>query len=103
MRTRYAGSDEAAHDPVRGVQQPQPPVLIAGHGPKMLLLAAHEADTLALGLPPRSTEDDLEAKAGQVRAIAGDRFGRLELNLNIALVGDEIPPQAAAWLGADPR
>jgi hypothetical protein len=58
---------------------------------------------LALGLPPRSTEDDLEAKADQVRAIAGDRFGRLELNLNIALVGDDYPPQAAAWLGADPQ
>jgi probable F420-dependent oxidoreductase len=103
VRARYAGSDGASgHDPVRGVQQPQPPVLIAGHGPKMLHLAAREADTLALGLPPRSTEDDLEAKAGQVREIAGDRFGRLELNLNIALVGDDVPSQAAAWLGADP-
>lgn len=103
VRARYAGSDEAAgHDPVRGVQQPRPPVLIAGHGPKMLHLGVREADTLALGLPPRSTEDDLEAKAGQVREIAGDRFSRLELNLNIALVGDDVPPQAAAWLGADP-
>jgi hypothetical protein len=35
--------------------------------------------------------------------VAGDRFGRLELNLNIALVGDDYPPQAAAWLGADPQ
>jgi alkanesulfonate monooxygenase SsuD/methylene tetrahydromethanopterin reductase-like flavin-dependent oxidoreductase (luciferase family) len=85
------------------VQQPQPTVLVAGNGPRMLDLAARAADTLALGLPPRSTEDDLQAKADQVRAIAGDRFDRLELNLNIALVGDDYPPQAAAWLGADPR
>ena len=68
-----------------------------------LRLAAREADTLALGLPPRSTEDDPKAKANQVRAIAGERFDRLELNLNIALVGDDYPPQAAAWLGADPQ
>jgi hypothetical protein len=68
----------------------------------MLHLTAREADTLALSLPPRSTEDDLEAKGNQVRAIAGDRFGRLETNLNIALVGDDYPPHAAAWLGAHP-
>ncbi|HEX4094583.1 MAG TPA: TIGR03621 family F420-dependent LLM class oxidoreductase [Trebonia sp.] len=104
VRARYAGSDEASrYDVVRGVQQPLPPVLIAGSGPRMLDLAAREADILALSLPPRSTEDDLAAKADQVRLIAGDRFGRLELNLNIALVGDDVPPQAAAWLGADPH
>ena len=103
VRTRFARSDEASrYDAVRGVQ-PQPAVLVAGNGPRMLRLAAREADTLALGLPPRSTEDDLQAKANEVRAIAGDRFDRLELNLNIALVGDDYPPQAAAWLGADPR
>ena len=104
VRARYAASDEASrNDAARGVQQPRPPVLVAGTGPRMLHLAAREADILALGLPPQSTEDDLAAKAGQVRAIAGDAFGRLELNLNIALVGDEIPPHAASWLGADPR
>ena len=104
VRVRYAASDEASrNDAARGVQQPRPPVLVAGTGPRMLHLAAREADILALGLPPQSTEDDLAAKAGQVRAIAGDGFGRLELNLNIALVGDEIPPHAASWLGADPR
>jgi probable F420-dependent oxidoreductase len=104
VRTRFARADEASgHDAVRGVQQPQPAVLVAGHGPRMLDLAARAADTLALGLPPRSTEEDLEAKAHQVAAIAGDRFEGLELNLNIALVGDEYPPQAAAWLGADPQ
>jgi probable F420-dependent oxidoreductase len=104
VRARYAASDEASrYDAARGVQQPRPPVLLAGTGPRMLHLAAREADTLALGLPPQSTEDDLAAKADEVRAIAGDRFDQLELNLNIALVGDAIPPQAAAWLGADPR
>jgi len=78
-------------------------VLIAGTGSRMLHLAAREADILALGLPPQSTADDLAAKADQVRAIVGHGFDRLELNLNIALVGNEIPPQAASWLGADPQ
>jgi probable F420-dependent oxidoreductase len=104
VRTRYAGSDEASrYDAVRGVQQPRPAVLIAGNGPRMLHLAAREADILALGLPPRSTEDDLAAKADQIRVIAGEWYDSLELNLNIALVGDDVPPQAATWLGADPR
>jgi probable F420-dependent oxidoreductase len=103
VRARYDADDDTSRgDAVRGVQQPRPPVLIAGAGPRMLDLAAREADILALGLPPRSTEEDLAAASGRVRAIAADAFGRLELNLNIALVGDEIPPQAAAWLGADP-
>jgi probable F420-dependent oxidoreductase len=104
VRTRYAALDEGSgNDAVRGVQQPRPPVLVAGTGPRMLHLAAREANILALGLQPRSTEDDLAAKADQVRAIAGHGFDRLELNLNIALVGDEFPPYAASWLGADPR
>jgi probable F420-dependent oxidoreductase len=103
LRTRYARSDEATrHDAVRGVQQPRPPVLLAGTGPRMLRLAVREADILALGLQPHSTEEDLAAKSDQVRAIADDRFDHLELNLNIALVGEEFPPQAASWLGTDP-
>ena len=103
VRARYAGpGEESRRDAVRGVQQPRPPVLLAAAGPRMLRLAAQEADIVALGLPPQSTEDDLAAKSGQVRAAAGDRFDQLELNVNIALVGDEFPPQAAAWLGADP-
>src|SRR5579863_5240375 len=104
VRVRYAASDEASgNDAARGVQQPRPPVLVAGTGPRMLHLAAREADILALGLSPQSTEDDLAAKADQVRSIAGSGFDRLEFNLNIALIGDEIPPYAASWLGADPQ
>jgi probable F420-dependent oxidoreductase len=104
VRARYAASDEASrYDAVRGVQQPAPPVLLAGTGPRMLRLAARNASILALGLPPQSTEDDLAAKVDQTREIAGNAFDRLELNLNIALVGDQVPPHAASWLGADPQ
>lgn len=104
VRARYAASNEASrYDAVRGVQQPAPPVLLAGTGPRMLRLAARDASILALGLPPRSTEDDLAGKVDQTREIAGSAFNRLELNLNIALVGNQVPPHAASWLGADPQ
>ncbi len=103
VRARYAGSDEASgYDALPGGQRPRPPVLLAGTGPRMMRLAASEADILALGLPPQSTDDDLAATSGQLRAIAADAFDRLELNVNIALVGDDIPPRAGSWLGADP-
>jgi alkanesulfonate monooxygenase SsuD/methylene tetrahydromethanopterin reductase-like flavin-dependent oxidoreductase (luciferase family) len=103
VRARYAGADPAGqHDALRGVQQPHPRILIAGTGPRMLRFAARHADMLALGLPPLSTEEDLERKTRQLRAIDESGFERLELNVNIALVGDQAPPHAAAWLGADP-
>jgi probable F420-dependent oxidoreductase len=104
VRARYSGEDPAArHDAVRGVQRPHPPILVAGAGPRMLALAAKHADSLALGLPPLSTDDDLDAKVRQLREIAGERLDRLELNINIALVGEEVPAYAAAWFGADPK
>jgi probable F420-dependent oxidoreductase len=104
VRERCTPTDPPAHhDAVRGVQLPTPPILIAGAGPKMLRLAAQHADIIALGVPPQTTEDELAAKSNQLRQIAPDAFDRLELNVNLALVGDRIPPHAASWLGADPR
>jgi probable F420-dependent oxidoreductase len=104
VRARYARTDPAAQrDALRGVQHPHPPILIAGAGPRMLRLAAEHADALALGLPPTSTDEDLEAKTRQLREIDEGAFERLALNVNIALVGDQAPPGAASWLGADPR
>jgi probable F420-dependent oxidoreductase len=110
VRDRFAAAAAAAsatppgprRDAVYGVQQPLPPVLVAGSGPRMLRLAAQRADILALGLPPTSTEDDLVAKTRELREIAGEGFGRLELNLNLALIGEDFPPHAKAWLGRDP-
>lgn len=103
VRDRFAAAGAASRrDAVHGVPRPMPPVLIAGGGPRMLRIAAECASTLALALPPLSTEQDLAVKTAQLRAIAGDGFERLELNLNLALIGDDIPPYAAAWFGADP-
>jgi probable F420-dependent oxidoreductase len=92
---------EAAIDAVRA--ESDVPILMAGAGPRMLALAARRADTIALGMPPLSTDDDLDAKVRELREIAGERFDGLELNANIALVGEDVPPYAASWFGADPK
>ncbi|HEU5356693.1 MAG TPA: LLM class flavin-dependent oxidoreductase [Actinocrinis sp.] len=104
VRARFAGSDPTAqYDSARAVQQPGPPILLAATGPRMLRLAAQQADMLTLGLAPRSTEDDLAAKMDELRRIDAAAFDRLELVLNVALVGENAPPQLASWLGADPE
>lgn len=90
-------------DPVRGVQRPRPPIMLACTGPRMLRVACEFADIVALGLPPQSTEDDLAAKADELRAISAEAFERLELAINIALVGDQVPPWAAQWFNLDPQ
>jgi probable F420-dependent oxidoreductase len=92
---------EATLDAVRA--ESDVPILLAGTGPRMLALAARRADSIALGLPPLSTDEDLEAKARELREIAGERFDGLELNVNIALVGEDVPAYAASWFGADPK
>jgi probable F420-dependent oxidoreductase len=74
----------------RPVQRPRPPLLIGGGGPKILALAAREADIV--GLVPRTHADGsgldtadtspaaVEEKIAIIRAAAGERFGGLEIN-----------------------
>ena len=74
------------------VQRPHPPILVAGNGPRMLTLAAQQADIVGLsGMTLRrgGTEFDLsgfnvsavDACIALIRAAAGEeRFARLELN-----------------------
>ena len=74
------------------VQKPHPPILIAGNGPRMLTLAAQQADIVGLsGMTLRrgGAEFDVSGWKGPavdacialIRAAAGEeRFARLELN-----------------------
>jgi probable F420-dependent oxidoreductase len=80
----------------RPVQRPHPPILMGGGGPRMLRLAAREADIVGFipQFSPRGrpiltdvTEAALDRKVAVVRAAAGDRFDRLELNLFIGDAG----------------
>ncbi|MCU7728558.1 LLM class flavin-dependent oxidoreductase [Actinoplanes sp. KI2] len=85
---------------------PAPPVLVAASRPRMLRLAAEQADIVALGLPPQSTEAELAAAVSQLRSAAGDRFDGLEVHLNTAAVvstPDDLPPWLSRMVGGDPR
>jgi probable F420-dependent oxidoreductase len=73
------------------VQRPHPPIFIGGGGPRMLALAAREADIVGL-IPPmlaaggqfrteQSTSDAVAAQIDRLRRAAGDRFPDLELNI----------------------
>jgi len=79
------------------VQQPGPPVLIGGGGPRVLALAGREADIVGVNPAVRSGRVDADAsrdamadvtdrKLGWVREAAGDRYDNLGLNMLIFLV-----------------
>jgi len=84
---------------VEPVQKPRPPLAIGGGGPRMLKLAAREADIVGLvpgfdahGRPHvrQASETATAEKIALIRQAAGDRFERLEINIwlgDAALVG----------------
>lgn len=90
VRSRFAAAATAPGPlrPAAGV----PPIAIAGSGSRMLRLAAEEADIVALALGPQTGEDELRAKTGELRGYAGDRFGELEIGLNLPVIGDTVSP-----------
>jgi probable F420-dependent oxidoreductase len=82
------------------------PVLVAASKPRMLRLAADQADIVALGLPPQAREDDLARTVGALREAAGSRFDELELHLNLAAIAesvDDLPDWLSRMVGGDPR
>ncbi|MEV4293749.1 TIGR03621 family F420-dependent LLM class oxidoreductase [Microbispora rosea] len=96
------------------VQRQGPPIMIAGAGPRMLTLAAEEADIVALAVQADTPEEGLRGPVGTLRDLAGARFDDIELSMNLLQVGDEPPPwvpeglrstsaQAAAILRGSPR
>lgn len=84
-------------------QRPGPPLMIGGGGPRILRLAAREADIVGLVLRSRADGngldlDDLSSaalddKVAWVREAAGERFAALELNTllqAIAITSDRL-------------
>jgi probable F420-dependent oxidoreductase len=91
---------EGKVDP-KPVQQPRPPILVAGSGKQMLRLAAREADIVALGVPPTATEAEVAEKIDWLREAAGDRFEHIELNMNMMAVGQQVARYVASQVGVD--
>jgi probable F420-dependent oxidoreductase len=106
---------ERASAGVPTVQKPRPPLAIGGGGPRMLKLAATEADIVGLvpGFSPRgwtlfgqATEKATAEKVARIKEAAGDGFDRLEINIwvgSAGLVGKGnsiLGSAAAATMGA---
>jgi probable F420-dependent oxidoreductase len=74
------------------VQKPHPPILIGGNGPRLLALAAREADIVGLSgitfrrggaLPPDLSGwrvSAVDERVRLLREVAGDRYPQLEIN-----------------------
>jgi alkanesulfonate monooxygenase SsuD/methylene tetrahydromethanopterin reductase-like flavin-dependent oxidoreductase (luciferase family) len=93
------------------VQQPHPPIFIGGSGPRILAVAAREADIVGV-LPtplPRgghnwvgSTDEVLAERVGWVREAAGECFDRLELSgIAFRAIPTERPATVAAELATE--
>jgi probable F420-dependent oxidoreductase len=83
----------------RPVQQPRPPILVAGSKRRLLELAAREADIVALGIAPTEPEAGVAERIGWIRDAAGSRFDQLELNLSLMAVGQQVPRWIATQMG----
>ncbi|WP_236796630.1 LLM class flavin-dependent oxidoreductase [Amycolatopsis sp. GM8] len=80
-------------------QDDRPPLLLAPGGPKMLALAAREADIATMAWMPRTTEAEAQSMVDTFRA-AGDRVDEVELAVNLLAVGDEPAPWLEKFIGA---
>ncbi|MEV4056705.1 LLM class flavin-dependent oxidoreductase [Amycolatopsis sp. NPDC049688] len=79
----------------------RPRLMLAGGGPKMLALAAQEADIVTFSWPPRTTEAEAQSIVDRFRALAGPRLPEIELGLNLMAVGTEPSPAIERWAGVD--
>jgi len=116
LKTLLSGEEctfQGRHYQVQGhripppLQAPRPPILIGGNGPRLLELAAAEADAVGFtGFSHREggrrtvLEDfgsvALDRQIALVRTAAGDRFSTLELNVLVQMVIVTEDPRAAA-------
>ncbi|GII05038.1 TIGR03621 family F420-dependent LLM class oxidoreductase [Planobispora takensis] len=92
------------------VQRPGPRLMLGGGGPRVLRLAAREADVINLtmrvradGSGPDGADGGLDAflaKIDVVRRAAGDRYGAIELGTSVLRLGGR--GRGASWSAADP-
>jgi probable F420-dependent oxidoreductase len=88
----------------RPAQQPRPPIMVAGAGPRMLRLSGREADIINIaprpptkGASPRGTVGfglDIHAELALIKEAAGDRYDDIELCVfaDRAVVTSDVEP-----------
>lgn len=77
------------------------PVMVAAAGPKARALAAAKADIVTLASGPLASRDDMARLTADLRTLARDRAEKLELAMNIFVIGDQVPPWMQQFLGVD--
>jgi alkanesulfonate monooxygenase SsuD/methylene tetrahydromethanopterin reductase-like flavin-dependent oxidoreductase (luciferase family) len=77
------------------------PILIAAGQPRLLKLAACEADIITLAIQPQETEEQVAERIDLIREAAGDRFSQIAININLMAVAGQVPRQIQMSLGAD--
>ncbi|MGH8873523.1 MAG: TIGR03621 family F420-dependent LLM class oxidoreductase [Acidimicrobiia bacterium] len=103
------------------VQQPRPPILIAGGSRRILRLAGREADIVGISIPldrgeraqlsegvVSTTKEMIEQKLAWIGEGAGDRYDDLELNTlvfeaHVTGSADDVLEQIGRQTGIDPR
>jgi probable F420-dependent oxidoreductase len=77
------------------------PILIAASQPRLLTLAAREADIITLAIQPEEGETQVAERIERIRAAAGNRFSQIDINVNLMAVGGQVPRQIQMMRGAE--
>ncbi|HEX3337324.1 MAG TPA: LLM class flavin-dependent oxidoreductase [Jatrophihabitans sp.] len=77
------------------------PVLMAVGGPRARALAAEKADIVTIAAGALTARDDVAAQLADLRARGGQRTAQLEVLMNLFVVGEDVPPHAQRYIGAD--
>jgi len=98
--THYTISDHTPYP--RPAQRPRPPLIIGGGGPRVLAIAARQADIVSINVDlragtggpesaPNASPSATRTKLDWVKEAAGDRFDDLELNtlIGFAMITDD--------------
>lgn len=110
LKALFAGETTGARGPNYAIdgadgfpepsQRPRPPLLLAASGPRLLALAARQADIVAIGAQPQEGEAGVRDRVQRLREAAPERFDDLELNVNLVAAGDRMHPAAARMGGS---
>lgn len=77
------------------------PVLVAAGGPRSRALAAQKADIVTFAVGPLTARHEFARMTADLRARAGGRADDIEIAMNLAAVGEAVPPGIERMTGAD--